>query len=43
MVYADKSAAWLAEEEIATGGIKHRVVIEPLGVILAVMPWSFPF
>ncbi|WP_396956863.1 NAD-dependent succinate-semialdehyde dehydrogenase [Nitrosomonas sp.] len=42
-IYADKAAAWLAEEEIAADGIKHRVVIEPLGVILAVMPWNFPF
>lgn len=42
-IYADCAAAWLAEEEIVADGIKHRVVIEPLGVILAVMPWNFPF
>lgn len=42
-VYATHAAAWLAEEEVAADGRKHRVVIEPLGVILAIMPWNFPF
>ncbi|SCX05505.1 succinate-semialdehyde dehydrogenase / glutarate-semialdehyde dehydrogenase [Nitrosomonas eutropha] len=42
-VYAANAATWLAEEEVAADGRKHRIVIEPLGVILAVMPWNFPF
>lgn len=42
-VYAANAAAWLAEEEVAADGRKHRIVIEPLGVILAIMPWNFPF
>jgi succinate-semialdehyde dehydrogenase/glutarate-semialdehyde dehydrogenase len=42
-VYADNAASWLAEEEVAADGVKHRVAIEPLGVILAIMPWNFPF
>ena len=42
-VYAANAASWLAEEAVAVDGCKHRIVIEPLGVILAVMPWNFPF
>lgn len=42
-VYAANAASWLAEEAVAADGCRHRVVIEPLGVILAVMPWNFPF
>lgn len=42
-VYAANAASWLAEEAVAADGCKHRIVIEPLGVILAIMPWNFPF
>lgn len=42
-VYATHATSWLAEETVAADGRKHRIVIEPLGVILAVMPWNFPF
>jgi succinate-semialdehyde dehydrogenase / glutarate-semialdehyde dehydrogenase len=41
--YADNAERWLAEEHVAADGKKHRVAIEPLGVILAIMPWNFPF
>jgi succinate-semialdehyde dehydrogenase/glutarate-semialdehyde dehydrogenase len=41
--YAERGPGWLAEEAVAADGLKHRVVLEPLGVILAVMPWNFPF
>lgn len=42
-VCAANAASWLREEEVAADGRRHRVVCEPLGVILAVMPWNFPF
>jgi acyl-CoA reductase-like NAD-dependent aldehyde dehydrogenase len=42
-VCADQGAAWLAEEQVAADGREHRVVLEPLGVVLSIMPWNFPF
>ncbi len=42
-VYADKGANWLAEEILKADGKSHRVVFQPLGVILSIMPWNFPF
>jgi succinate-semialdehyde dehydrogenase/glutarate-semialdehyde dehydrogenase len=42
-VYAERAAGWLAEEEVAADGLKHRVVFRPLGVILSIMPWNYPF
>ncbi|RMG28760.1 MAG: NAD-dependent succinate-semialdehyde dehydrogenase [Methanobacteriota archaeon] len=41
-VYADKAEKWLAEEEIKADGLKHLVILQPLGVILGIMPWNFP-
>ena len=42
--YADKSAEFLTPEEILLPDKKcARVIYQPLGVILAVMPWNFPF
>ena len=41
--YAAEGAAWLREETVAADGKEHRVAFEPLGVILSIMPWNFPF
>ncbi|CAM2058916.1 putative succinate-semialdehyde dehydrogenase (NADP(+)) [Desulfovibrionales bacterium] len=41
--YADHAATMLIEESIPTYGRDNLVVFEPLGPILAVMPWNFPF
>lgn len=40
--YADHAAAYLAQESIATDATESFVTFEPLGPVLAVMPWNFP-
>jgi succinate-semialdehyde dehydrogenase / glutarate-semialdehyde dehydrogenase len=40
--YAEHAAALLADEEVATDARRSFVTCEPLGVVLAVMPWNFP-
>ncbi|MCK4757935.1 MAG: NAD-dependent succinate-semialdehyde dehydrogenase [Thermoplasmata archaeon] len=42
-VYSDNAADWLRPEKVEADGLAHRVSYEPLGVILSVMPWNFPF
>ena len=41
--YAEQAAAILAPEPVATPRNHSYIRWQPLGVILAVMPWSFPF
>jgi succinate-semialdehyde dehydrogenase/glutarate-semialdehyde dehydrogenase len=41
--YADNAEAFLRPELIATDASKSFVTCQPLGVVLAVMPWNFPF
>ena len=41
--YADHAARILAPEPIDVGGNEAYVRWDPLGIILAVMPWNFPF
>ena len=41
--YADNAEKFLADEAIATNAGKSYVAYQPLGVVLAVMPWNFPF
>lgn len=40
--YADHAADYLQDQSIATDGSKSYVRYEPLGCVLAVMPWNFP-
>ena len=40
--YADCAEEFLAPEHIATDASDSYVATQPLGVILAVMPWNFP-
>jgi succinate-semialdehyde dehydrogenase/glutarate-semialdehyde dehydrogenase len=42
-VYGDQAGGWLADEVVAVDGRKHRVLYQPLGVVLSIMPWNFPF
>jgi succinate-semialdehyde dehydrogenase/glutarate-semialdehyde dehydrogenase len=41
--YAKNAATFLADEIIESDASKSYVSYEPLGVVLAVMPWNFPF
>ena len=41
--YADKAAEFLADELIETDAGRSFISYQPLGVVLAVMPWNFPF
>ncbi len=40
--YADNGAAFLGHETVATEASKSFVSFQPIGVVLAVMPWNFP-
>jgi len=41
--YAENAARFLADEPVASDAEKSFVTFNPLGVVLAVMPWNFPF
>jgi succinate-semialdehyde dehydrogenase/glutarate-semialdehyde dehydrogenase len=41
--YAENAAELLADEPIATDAGRSLVAFQPLGTVLAVMPWNFPF
>ncbi|SDY88486.1 NAD-dependent succinate-semialdehyde dehydrogenase [Hymenobacter psychrophilus] len=41
--YADRAAGFLADEAIETEAQRSYIAYEPLGAVLAVMPWNFPF
>lgn len=40
--YAEKAETFLKDEVVDTGAAKSYVTYQPLGVVLAVMPWNFP-
>ena len=40
--YAEQAPVFLADREVATSAARSWVSHEPLGVVLAVMPWNFP-
>ncbi len=42
-IVAEQGPKWLADEEVATDAKRSFVAYRPLGVILGVMPWNFPF
>ncbi|MDO5633059.1 MAG: NAD-dependent succinate-semialdehyde dehydrogenase [Paracoccus sp. (in: a-proteobacteria)] len=41
--YAEAAPRFLADEAVASNAADSSVVFDPLGVVLAVMPWNYPF
>ena len=41
--FAQNAARYLADEEVRANARRSIVAFQPLGVVLAVMPWNFPF
>jgi len=41
--YAEHAPQFVADEPIATSAAKSFIRYEPIGIVLAVMPWNFPF
>jgi len=41
--FAEHAQAYLADEPVDIGGGEAFVTFNPIGVVLAVMPWNFPF
>ncbi|MFL5623330.1 MAG: NAD-dependent succinate-semialdehyde dehydrogenase [Gemmatimonadaceae bacterium] len=41
--YADNAQTFLADRTVDMGGGRSWVTFQPLGVVLAIMPWNFPF
>jgi len=41
--FAENAARYLADEVIESNARRSIVAFQPLGVVLAVMPWNFPF
>ncbi|HTQ96997.1 MAG TPA: NAD-dependent succinate-semialdehyde dehydrogenase, partial [Candidatus Acidoferrum sp.] len=41
--YAENGAKFVADEVIPTAASKSFIRYQPLGIVLAVMPWNFPF
>ena len=41
--FADHAAEYLADAPVATESLESYVSYHPLGTVLAIMPWNFPF
>ncbi|WP_424951355.1 NAD-dependent succinate-semialdehyde dehydrogenase [Deinococcus sp.] len=41
--YAQNAEEFLADESVVTEALRAYVTYQPLGVVLAVMPWNFPY
>jgi succinate-semialdehyde dehydrogenase/glutarate-semialdehyde dehydrogenase len=41
--YAEKAPEFLADVSVVTDASRSYITYQPLGIILAVMPWNFPF
>jgi len=41
--YAENAEKFLSDEAVDAGDVRSFIAFEPLGPVLAVMPWNFPF
>lgn len=41
--YAEHAARFLCDEIVASNATESSVVYDPLGVVIAIMPWNYPF
>lgn len=41
--YTEKASEFLTNQEVKTDASKSYVTFNPLGVVLSIMPWNFPF
>lgn len=41
--YAENAERFLAREEAKTNAAQSYILYQPIGVVLAIMPWNFPF
>jgi succinate-semialdehyde dehydrogenase/glutarate-semialdehyde dehydrogenase len=41
--YAENAESFLADEIVETNASRSLITYEPIGIVLAVMPWNFPF
>ena len=41
--FAEHAKRFLADEKVATNATESYVAFRPLGVVLAIMPWNFPY
>ncbi len=41
--YAKNAEQFLKEESVDTDALKSYIRFQPLGIVLAIMPWNFPF
>jgi succinate-semialdehyde dehydrogenase / glutarate-semialdehyde dehydrogenase len=41
--YVEHAEAFMADEEVETSAARSLVRYQPIGAVLAVMPWNFPF
>ncbi len=42
-VYAEAAPSFLADKLVPSSATDSRMVFDPLGIVLAVMPWNYPF
>jgi len=41
--YAESAPRYLADMQVESNAAESSVVFEPIGVVLAIMPWNYPF
>jgi succinate-semialdehyde dehydrogenase/glutarate-semialdehyde dehydrogenase len=41
--YAENAGSYLKDQLVSTDATKSYIIFQPIGVVLAIMPWNFPF